>query len=1211
MPSFSRESSRRSGVSSGWGDSDESSADEFSRKASKKISRGALSTKSSHWGDTDESSDDSKVRRIYSQNPSRQPSKLSSWGDSGTSSDSDAPAYGGAVKPKPISARASAREKSTLSRASKWSDEESDEEEHHFSKKSKSKKISSVSKWSDDQSEASIKSPQPSKKSPESSKKEPEPARKSLDELMSKISYGESRNEPSRKTSNMSKRPVSLRAPDKAPPKSPPKANQESEEKRETSIKKIEKLLEKKPVLPTPKSESSNDSDKEHFVLNSTNSERKQESSEDNQSRSSRVKGSRISKISRISQWSDEDSDEEEPPKSDLKDETGKLPKRVKEISSSGLSRKNAIRASGRSSSRISSKANEKNESQELSDLMKFSASNSSSSKFEVKEEKSEIRPKTRAQIQPEFSTASKWSDNDDSSDTEVEMDNKRFSEIFKTEANIPIKKEKYEKSSKTPLIPKSNQASALSEWSDHESDKMKIQEKKVSSLSKWSDNESDKHESRRSEFSKADISALSKWSDNESEKDKPKSRISMAQLSSLSKWSDNESEKNESRRSKVSRAEISALSKWSDNESDKNKSLGKSRISKAQVSSLSKWSVNESDKNESRRSKFSRAEISALSKWSDNESEKDESLRKSKISKAKVSALSKWSDNESDKQEIEIKEEKPSTPEWRKRINIDDYFAVFNRMREEKNAQPINSSSLQKESETKEEREISALSAWTDKQSVNRSNISKWTDNESDDENEMTPKNIPLARALDVRSKSSKWSDNQSEIRSALSKWSDQESNDENQGNKDQKIEENTWRKAPSRVTSIESRASSKWGTQRGSSVYSSHTEADSANVSSLSKWSDNQSEKPELSNQSAWTDVLSDPEKTPTNAAQQSAENQKVEIENKVSRLSSWTSTVSSKWGDVQRSNNSSIRSSELASGTSGEHSLSSKHSLPSSRRSLDYPKNDFGSRLSEVSDNIQLLEEEPTKLGPPPVPYRNPSWRGSFRSSALESTIMTPYTQDFTQTQSVIASQGQTVRQKRIKQAIDYTILEISEPDTMVERDFSSGSNWTVENSQRVAPGRMNKLSSIDSNTNQNRANPFMNPFDATVAHKESPPPAIPKSAVPMSSGTDWTDTEAKLTKEEEAIPAKYLMTTDNIESDPDDYVNQFNSKAINADNDFGPINDDTSLIDVDMELPPKQMVEIVPKKKGLCGASCSGRSNKSVWESIKSATKLCKK
>ena len=92
------------------------------------------------------------------------------------------------------------------------------------------------------------------------------------------------------------------------------------------------------------------------------------------------------------------------------------------------------------------------------------------------------------------------------------------------------------------------------------------------------------------------------------------------------------------------------------------------------------------------------------------------------------------------------------------------------------------------------------------------------------------------------------------------------------------------------------------------------------------------------------------------------------------------------------------------------------------------------DFGSRLSEVSDNIQLLEGEPRKIGPPPVPYRNPSWRGSFRSSAVESTIMTPYTQDFTQTQSIAASQGQTVRQKRIKQAIDYTILEVSEPDTM---------------------------------------------------------------------------------------------------------------------------------------------------------------------------------
>ena len=34
---------------------------------------------------------------------------------------------------------------------------------------------------------------------------------------------------------------------------------------------------------------------------------------------------------------------------------------------------------------------------------------------------------------------------------------------------------------------------------------------------------------------------------------------------------------------------------------------------------------------------------------------------------------------------------------------------------------------------------------------------------------------------------------------------------------------------------------------------------------------------------------------------------------------------------------------------------------------------------------------------------------------------------------------------------------------------------------------------------------------NPFDATFV-----PPPIPKTAVPISSGTDWTDEEAKLTK-----------------------------------------------------------------------------------------------
>ena len=52
----------------------------------------------------------------------------------------------------------------------------------------------------------------------------------------------------------------------------------------------------------------------------------------------------------------------------------------------------------------------------------------------------------------------------------------------------------------------------------------------------------------------------------------------------------------------------------------------------------------------------------------------------------------------------------------------------------------------------------------------------------------------------------------------------------------------------------------------------------------------------------------------------------------------------------------------------------------------------------------------------------------------------------------------------------------------------------------------------------------------------------------------------------------------MTTDNVDSDPDEYVKQF---QINDENfnevDLGVNNDAYSLIEIDNELPPKQMVE----------------------------------
>ena len=189
--------------------------------------------------------------------------------------------------------------------------------------------------------------------------------------------------------------------------------------------------------------------------------------------------------------------------------------------------------------------------------------------------------------------------------------------------------------------------------------------------------------------------------------------------------------------------------------------------------------------------------------------------------------------------------------------------------------------------------------------------------------------------------------------------------------------------------------------------------------------------------------------------------------EEDNKLSRLSSWNSVVSSKWGDQAPSSGSSIRSSDLgiekiksnkfsvfytsgqfstlkASGTTGENSLSSRHSVPSSQRSFDFQKAQFDSRLSQVSDNIQLLDVQNPRTG-----SLRRQTDSNNNKSARESTIMTPYTQDFTQTQSIKPSVDQTVRQKRIRQAIDYTILEVSEPET---RGYSSGSTWTLEQSNR---------------------------------------------------------------------------------------------------------------------------------------------------------------
>ena len=52
----------------------------------------------------------------------------------------------------------------------------------------------------------------------------------------------------------------------------------------------------------------------------------------------------------------------------------------------------------------------------------------------------------------------------------------------------------------------------------------------------------------------------------------------------------------------------------------------------------------------------------------------------------------------------------------------------------------------------------------------------------------------------------------------------------------------------------------------------------------------------------------------------------------------------------------------------------------------------------------------------------------------------------------------------------------------------------------------------------------------------------------------------------------------MTTDNVDSDPDEYVKQFQINDENfKDVDLGVNNDALSLIEMDNELPAKRMVE----------------------------------
>jgi len=323
-----------------------------------------------------------------------------------------------------------------------------------------------------------------------------------------------------------------------------------------------------------------------------------------------------------------------------------------RELSSSSLTRQNAIRKSATNRSKSVESVTS------ASDLMQFSTSKASSI------QKSDVnRPKTRAQ---RVSAISKWSDQN-SSDTEVETDveiqiqrekkpEKTISEIF-----VPFQTKQFEEEKKI---------SSLSKWSDNHSEKSRFSKAEISALSIWSENDSTKIQNESTRVSSRlannrQLSALSKWSDNQSDKEeeikeenKPEIRKSNFpeedKRSSLSKWSDNRSEK-----SRFSKTEISTLSKWSDNQSDKEEEIKKENEPKIQISD---WRNKLNTDDIFARFRIMREEqkpvkTSSLSKWPDNESEKGGESRAvsnlsawtDKMSVGNRLNLSKWTDNDSD----------------------------------------------------------------------------------------------------------------------------------------------------------------------------------------------------------------------------------------------------------------------------------------------------------------------------------------------------------------------------------------------------------------------------------------------------------------------------------------------------------------------------------------------------------------------------------
>ena len=367
------------------------------------------------------------------------------------------------------------------------------------------------------------------------------------------------------------------------------------------------------------------------------------------------------------------------------------------------------------------------------------------------------------------------------------------------------------------------NSATARSKSSSSASDLMKFSTSSALSTPKLDEN-------RPKTRAQSRISAVSKWSDQNSSDTEVETDVEI-QIEREKEPEKIISEifipqaKEFSQKSRISKTEISALSNWSDKKSDEEEKIKEENERK--VSSLSKWSENHSKKSEIG------AQVSALSKWSDNGSAGDQ---KSGSKVHQLSAISKWSDDKSEPEE-EIKEE-------------NDPKIV-----------------------------ISSVSKWSDNRSeksrfskADISALSKWSDNDSaKEEKELSKKSLKSANNRKTQLSSlSKWSDNQSE--------SDKEENSEIKEENPPKVETADWR---SKINTadffstfktmrderdiiakpVATSSLSKWSDNE------SEKGGESRAVSNLSAWTDKKSDRNERSNISKWTDNESDGEKTPQN--------------------------------------------------------------------------------------------------------------------------------------------------------------------------------------------------------------------------------------------------------------------------------------------------------------------------------------------------------